>query len=65
MSFERGEFGYNEEAVLRNVDYIYTRMCDILNISKETGVLPGAVADRLAEERVEAIKSINGIRTRK
>jgi leucine dehydrogenase len=62
VSNERGEFGYNEESVLRDVDYIYVRMYDILNISKETGKLPGEVADKLAEERVEAIRLINSIR---
>jgi leucine dehydrogenase len=62
VSYEKGEFGYNEEGVLRDVDYIYVRMLDILNISKETNKLPGDVADKLAEERVESIRLINSIR---
>ena len=65
VSYERAEGGYNEEASLRDVDFIYTRMLDILTISKETGRLTYQVADELAEKRIEAVRNIKSIYTHK
>jgi len=65
VSYERAEGGYNEEASLRDIDFIYTRMLDILNISKDTGRLTYEVADELAEKRIEAVRNIKSIFTHK
>jgi len=63
VSYERAEFGYNEEAALRDIDFIYHRMLDILTIAKETGRLTHEVADELAEKRIEAVRNIKSIYT--
>ncbi|MDR2166271.1 MAG: leucine dehydrogenase [Clostridiales bacterium] len=64
VSYERAEFGYNEEAALRDIDGIYYRMRDILKISDESGRLTYEVADRLAEDRLEAVRTIKSIWTK-
>jgi len=61
VSYERAEFGYNEEAALRDIDYIYTRMLDILNVAKETGRLTYEVADKMAEDRIAAVHKMKAI----
>jgi len=61
--YELAEGGYSEEASLRDVDYIYYRMLDILNVAKATGRLTYAVADELAEKRIEAVRAIKSIYT--
>jgi len=65
VSYERAEGGYNEEAALRDIEYIYTRMLDILTISKESGRLTYQVADEMAEQRIAAIRAVKGIYTHK
>ncbi|MDR2182775.1 MAG: leucine dehydrogenase [Clostridiales bacterium] len=65
VSYERAEFGYVEEAALRDIDFIYTRMLDILTIAKETGRLTHQVADELAEKRITAMRDIKCIYTHK
>ncbi|MCL2353144.1 MAG: leucine dehydrogenase [Defluviitaleaceae bacterium] len=60
VSFE-AKGAYNEEAALREIDRIYWRMNEILNIAKETGKLTYEVADQMAEQRIEAIRSIKSI----
>jgi len=61
VSYEVREGGYNEEASLRDIGLIYGRMLEILRTSAETGQLSHDTADRMAEARIEAIKSIQGI----
>jgi leucine dehydrogenase len=63
--YELAESGYHEEAALRDIDYIYNRMLDVLTISAETGALPHETADRLAEKRVESVRNIRSIMTRR
>ena len=65
VSYEKLEGGYSEEAALRDIDRIYWRMFDILNIAKETGRMTYEVADELAEKRIEAVKNIKSIYTHK
>jgi hypothetical protein len=61
--YELAEGGYNEEASLRDIDRIYARMGEILRASSETGQLTYQVADKMAEERIEAVRNIRSIRT--
>ena len=61
VSYEKSEGGYNEEASLRDINFIYTRMLEILTTSAETGQLTHDCADRMAEARIEAIQKIKGI----
>lgn len=61
VSYERAEFGYNEKAVLRDIDRIYFRMKDILRVSEETGKLTFETADEMAESRIEAVRNIRSI----
>ena len=63
VSYEHAEGGYNEEAALRDIDRIYIRMKEILQISAETGQLAYQTADKLAEERIEAVRNIRSILT--
>ena len=63
--YELGESGYNEEAALRDIDRIYSRMREILKVSAETGELTHQTADRMAEERIEAVRNIRSIMTRR
>ena len=65
VSYELAEGGYNEEASLRDIDRIYYRMLDILRISAETGKLANETADKMAEERIEAVKIMKSIMTRR
>ncbi|MCL1996291.1 MAG: leucine dehydrogenase [Defluviitaleaceae bacterium] len=65
VSFEKLDGGYNEEASLRDINYIYDRMLDILDKSKDTGELTYQIADKLAEARIEAVMRINSIFTHK
>ena len=64
VSYERAEGGYNEEAALRDIDYIGNRMFDLLNVAKDSGRLTHEVADQMAEERIAAIRAIKGIWTK-
>jgi len=65
VSYELAEGGYNEEASLRDIDRIYVRMKEILTISAETGELTHKVADKMAEDRIEAVRNIKSIMTRR
>ncbi|MCL2570976.1 MAG: leucine dehydrogenase [Defluviitaleaceae bacterium] len=65
VSYELAEGGYNKEASLRDIDRIYRRMRDILRISEETGELTFQTADKMAEERIEAVRNIKSILTRR
>ena len=65
VSFELAEGGYNQEASLRDIDYIYHRMLDVLRISAETGELTYQTADKMAEGRIEAMRNVNNIRIRR
>ncbi|MCL2839354.1 MAG: leucine dehydrogenase [Defluviitaleaceae bacterium] len=55
--------GYDEAAALRDIDRIYYRMLDVLNIAKETGKYTYETADKMAEDRIEAMKNIKSIMT--
>jgi len=63
VSYELAEGGYNEEAALRDIDRIYDRMLDILRISAETGRLTYETADKMAEDRIAAVKDMKSIMT--
>ncbi|MCL2378861.1 MAG: leucine dehydrogenase [Defluviitaleaceae bacterium] len=65
VSYELAEGGYNQEASLRDIEYIYHRMLDILRISAETGQLTFQTADQMAEGRLEAVRNIKSILTRR
>jgi len=65
VSYELAEGGYNQEASLRDVEFIYTRMLDILRISAETGQLTFQTADAMAEGRLEAVRNIKSILTKR
>ena len=65
VSYEMAEGGYNQEASMRDIDRIYRRMRDILRISEETGQLTFETADKMAEDRIEAVKGIKSILTRR
>jgi len=65
VSYEVNEGGYNEEASRRDIGLIYGRMLEILTTSAASGQLAHDCADRMAEARIEAIKSIKGIYTRR
>ena len=65
VSYELAEGGYNREASMRDVDRIYRRMRDILRISEETGQLTFETADKMAEDRIEAVRNIKSILTRR
>ena len=56
--------GYNETASLRDIDTIYHRMLDVLQKAEVAGALTSVTADRLAEERIEAMRGIKTIMTR-
>jgi len=61
--YELSENGYNEEASLRDIDRIYYRMLDILRISEESGALTHETADKMAEDRIEAVKNVKSVMT--
>jgi len=61
VSYEHAEGGYNKEASVRDIDRIYYRMLDILRISDETGQLTFQTADKMAEDRIEAVRNIKSI----
>ena len=65
VSYEISEWGYSEEASVRDIGLIYVRMLEILRTSEETGQLAHDCADRMAEARIEAIKNIKGIYIRR
>jgi len=65
VSYELAEGGYNKEAALRDIERIYRRMRDILRISEEKGQLTFETADQMAEERIEAVRNIKSILTRR
>ncbi|MCL2527466.1 MAG: leucine dehydrogenase [Defluviitaleaceae bacterium] len=65
VSYELAEGGYNKEASLRDIDRIYRRMRDILRISDETGQLTFETADKMAEDRIKAVRDIKSILTRR
>jgi hypothetical protein len=55
------EGGYDEEASLRDIKMIYERTLAILKRADETGDLTYHVADKMAEERIAAMRNIMGI----
>jgi len=65
VSYELAEGGYNQEAALRDIEYIYQRMLDIQRISAETGKLTFQTADEMAEGRIKAVRDIKSILTRR
>jgi len=65
VSYEVSEGGYKEEASLRDINFIYNRVLEILATSASTGQLAHDCADQMAEARIEAIKSIKGIYLRR
>jgi len=65
VSYEQAEGGYNEEAVLRDIERIYVRMKEILTIADETGKFTYQIADELAEQRIEAVRNIKSIMTKR
>ncbi|MCL1991603.1 MAG: leucine dehydrogenase [Spirochaetes bacterium] len=65
VSYELADGGYNEQASLRDIEQIYFRMHDILRISAETGKPTHETADKMAEDRIEAVKNIKSIMTRR
>lgn len=65
VSYEVSEGGYNEEASRRDIGLIYDRMLEILARSNSSGELSHVCADRMAEARIEAIKNLKGIYTRR
>ena len=62
VSYELAQGGYNREASLRDIENIYSRMSDILRVSAETGMLTYQAADKMAEDRIEAMRGIQSIR---
>jgi len=65
VSYELAEGGYNQEAALRDIEYIYQRMLDIQRISVETGKLTFQTADAMAEGRLKAVRDIKSILTKR
>ncbi|MCL2217658.1 MAG: leucine dehydrogenase [Defluviitaleaceae bacterium] len=63
VSYEQAEGGYNEEASLRDIDRIYYRMLDILQVAADTGKFTYEIADKMAEDRIEAVRNIKSIMT--
>ncbi|MCL2406668.1 MAG: leucine dehydrogenase [Defluviitaleaceae bacterium] len=54
-------YTYDEAVVYRHIDRIYDQVLEILNTSKTTNVPTAAVADKMAEARINAIKNVNSI----
>ena len=65
VAYEQAEGGYNEHAALNDINRIYHRILEILEKSKETGMLTYEIADKMAEARLEAIRNTKGIFLRK
>jgi leucine dehydrogenase len=61
VSLELREGGYDEEAALHAISLIYNRTLAILKRADETGELTHEIADKMAVERIDAMKSIIGI----
>ncbi|MCL2861651.1 MAG: leucine dehydrogenase [Firmicutes bacterium] len=57
--------GYNRESAVRQIDLIYDRTLEILKKSKETNTPASAVADKMAEDRIEAVKNVHRLHLRK
>ena len=51
--------GYNAERAMSRANNIYNIVKDIIEISKEEGIPTNVAADRMAEERIEAIGKMN------
>lgn len=65
VAYEVAEGGYDEAASTRDVNRIYDRVLEILNMSKETGKLTFELADKMAEDRMNAIAKTKAIYNRK
>ncbi|MCL2234237.1 MAG: leucine dehydrogenase [Firmicutes bacterium] len=57
--------GYNREKSVRQIDLIFDRTLEILKTSKETNTPSSAVADKMAENRIEAVKNVHRTYLRK
>ncbi|WP_270179210.1 branched-chain amino acid dehydrogenase [Alkalihalobacillus sp. CinArs1] len=49
-------YGYNRDRAMKRVEGIYDNIAKVIEISKRDGIPTYAAADRLAEERIEAMK---------
>ena len=63
VSYEHAEGGYNQESAVQDIERIYDRMLDVLRISDETGKLTFQTADKMAEDRIEAVRKTKSILT--
>lgn len=65
VAYELNPNGYNREAATADVEKIYDKMLEILTRADETGELPHEVADKMAEERMAAVKNMKSIYNQK
>lgn len=65
VAYEVAEGGYDEAASTRDVERIYDRMLEILEKSKETGLCTYEIADKMAEDRINAIRNTKAIYLKK
>lgn len=61
VAYEIAEGGYNEAASIRDIERIYLRVLEILRKSDETGMPTYEIADKMAEDRIAAIKHVKAI----
>lgn len=61
VAYEVSAEGYNEAASTRDVERIYDRMLEILEKSKATGECTYSIADKMAEERMSALRNVHSI----
>lgn len=53
-------YGYNRERAMKRVEGIYNNIEKVFNISRRDNIPTYLAADRMAEERIEAIKNTKG-----
>ncbi|HEX9941297.1 MAG TPA: Glu/Leu/Phe/Val dehydrogenase dimerization domain-containing protein [Thermoanaerobaculia bacterium] len=56
----REVLGWSDEAVLERTERIYDTMLEVLRLAGDQGVSPHVAADRLAEQRLEALRRETG-----
>jgi len=61
VSFEVRPGGWSHDKAIVEVDAIYGRMVEILEMSDKTGQLSYLCADKMAEARIQAVAKIKGI----